>query len=187
MAREIPREPCKEYTRRLVSCGMDHARRNDLARLRPQLLGFAMRRLRNRELAEDAVQETLVAAMEGMSRFAGESSLNTWLTGILKHKIVDCMRASQREEPWDANEDETPAHRGDPEEHYSRRRFFEALEGSLKRLPEKAAHVFVAREVLGMDTVEICRQLAISSSHCWVLLHRAKARLRLCPDIQSAI
>jgi RNA polymerase sigma-70 factor (ECF subfamily) len=71
----------------------------ELGLLRPQLLRFAMLRLRNAEEAEDVVQETLLAALEGIGRFRGGSSLRTWVTGILQHKIVDRMRAAAREEP----------------------------------------------------------------------------------------
>ena len=60
---------------------------------------FASLELRNREAAEDAVQETLLAALAAEKSFAGRSNLRTWLTGILKHKIVDALRRSTRERP----------------------------------------------------------------------------------------
>jgi RNA polymerase sigma-70 factor (ECF subfamily) len=162
---------------------MNQHKTGELAGLRPQLLNYAMLQLRDRARAEDAVQETLLAALEGLDRFAGESSLKTWLMGILRHKIVDCMRASAREEPLEVEADDAPLHESDPEERYLRRRLVGAVERSLNRLPENAARVFVLREILGMDTAEICRELAISSANCWVLLHRARLRLQQCPDI----
>lgn len=156
----------------------------ELAALRPQLFRFAMLRLHSREQAEDAVQEALLAALEGIDRFSGASSLNTWVTGILKHKIADTMRASGREEPIDADH-----HAGlpgsDPEEHFARSRFFEILERSLKRLPEAAVHVFMLRAVMECDTGEVCERLAISQANCWVTLHRARSRLRECPEIRG--
>lgn len=142
-----------------------------------------MLRLRNRDQAEDAVQETLLAALEGLDGFAGDSSLRTWVNGILRHKIVDRIRASCREELLDPEEVAFPG--GDPQEGFARCRFFEGFERSLARLPENVARVFVLREVLGMDTEEICCQLAISSSNCWVMLHRARLRLRECPEMQG--
>ncbi|MGH8631314.1 MAG: sigma-70 family RNA polymerase sigma factor [Burkholderiales bacterium] len=154
-----------------------------LARLRPQLLRFAMLRLRNRDQAEDAVQETLLAALEGIGRFGGNSSLGTWLTGILKHKIADAVRASGREEPLEYDECAMPEH--DPAHLLVRSRIFDALENGLKQLPGCAARAFVLREVMGMDTAEVCRELAISSSNCWVMLHRVRARLRACPRIRG--
>jgi RNA polymerase sigma-70 factor, ECF subfamily len=155
-----------------------------LAALRPQLLSFAVRRLQNRERAEDAVQETLLAALEGLERFAGASSLNTWVTGILKHKITDTMRASRREEPIDVD-DHAGLPGSDPEEHFARSRFFETLERSLKRLPEAAVHVFMLRAVMECDTGEVCERLAISPANCWVMLHRARSRLRDCPELRG--
>jgi RNA polymerase sigma-70 factor (ECF subfamily) len=163
---------------------MSPATTQELGRFRPQLLSFAMRRLRNRDQAEDAVQETLLAALEGMERFGGGSSLGTWLTGILKHKIVDALRASSREEPLDYDED--VAHGSDPEDELARRRLLHAVDAGLKQLPSCAARVFVLREVMGMDTAEVCRQLSISSSNCWVMHHRARMRLRACPTIGLA-
>jgi RNA polymerase sigma-70 factor (ECF subfamily) len=156
----------------------------ELGRFRPQLLSFAMRRLRNRDQAEDAVQETLLAALEGMERFGGSSSLGTWLVGILKHKIADVLRASSREEPLDYDED--PWHDSGPEHGLARRRLVDALHAGLKRLPSCAAQVFVMREVMGMDTAEVCSQLAITSSNCWVMHHRARRKLRACPGIRDA-
>ena len=142
-----------------------------------------MRRLRNRDQAEDAVQETLLAALEGMERFGGGSSLGTWLTGILKHKIVDALRASSREEPLDYDED---VGRGnDPEEELARRRLLHAVDAGLKQLPSCAARVFVLREVMGMETAEVCTALEISASNCWVMHHRVRMRLRACPTIRG--
>jgi len=155
----------------------------ELGRLRPKLLSFAMRRLRNREQAEDAVQETLLAALEGIEGFGGGSSLGTWVTGILKHKIVDAMRASSRDEPLDYDDD--LPHDEDPESELARRRVLDAVDARLKQLTSCAARVFVLREVIGMETAEICRELAITSSSCWVMHHRAKKRLRACPRIRS--
>jgi RNA polymerase sigma-70 factor (ECF subfamily) len=161
---------------------MSLATAEELGKFRPQLVSFAVRRLRNRDQAEDAVQETLLAALEGIDRFGG-SSLGAWLIGILKHKIVDAMRASSREEPLDY--DEYLPHDKHPEDELARRRLVEGLEKGLKQLPGCAARAFVLREVMGMDTAEVCRELAISSSNCWVMLHRARTRLRACPTLRG--
>src|SRR3954470_19215560 len=64
---------------------------------RPYLLRYASLQLRDSHAAEDAVQETLAAALAGESGFGGRSNLRTWLTGILKHKIVDSIRRDARE------------------------------------------------------------------------------------------
>jgi RNA polymerase sigma-70 factor, ECF subfamily len=154
----------------------------ELGRLRPKLLSFAMRRLRNRDQAEDAVQDTLLAALEGIDRFGGGASLRTWLIGILKHKVIDARRVSSREEPLDY--DDELHHDSDPENELARRRALDAVDARLKQLSSCAARVFVLREVIGMEMAEVCRELAISSSNCSVMHHRAKMRLRACPRIR---
>jgi len=163
---------------------MNPAKLEELGRLRPQLLRFALRRLGSREQAEDAVQETLLAALEGIGRFGGGSALGTWLTGILKHKIADIVRASGREQPLEY--DDIAPYDG-PETDLARRRAFQAVESGLKQLSSCAARVFVLREVMGMDTAEVCRELAISPSNCWVMHYRVRQKLRACPRIRDAL
>lgn len=168
----------------------------DLEKHRPQLLKYALLQLRNHAQAEDAVQETLIAAIRGIAGFAGGSTPRTWLIGILKHKIVDSIRKSSREvslEQFETSPDDMdglfksnghyvdePADWGDPEETLSRQRFFEALEQCMESLPKTTARVFAMREVMGLETKEICDTLGITSSNCWVLLYRARMRLREC-------
>lgn len=154
-----------------------------LAHWRPQLLAFALRRTRSRELAEDAVQETLLAALESVDRYAGQSSLGTWLFGILKHKIVDSFRRGMREELLESSAEELIHEGPGPEQSCASRSALAVVERSLGRLPARTARAFVLREVLGMETAEVCDALSITPAHCWVLVHRARRRLRLCPDI----
>ena len=158
---------------------------HDLVRLRPRLLSFARSRLRDPDQAEDAVQEALLAALEGLNRFSGASSPATWLYGILRHKIVDAMRKSGREQPLDGTEAEMLLPGSDPEEAFSRGRVAQALERGFKSLPGRAARVFLMREGWGMDTAEVCGELAISAANCSVLLFRARRRLRAFPEILS--
>ena len=80
-----------------------------LESLRPYLLHYALLQLRDRDSAEEVVQETMLAALEGRARFAGKSTAKTWLTGILKHKIIDLLRRRQREEPLIGDEDGSEA------------------------------------------------------------------------------
>lgn len=155
----------------------------ELARLRPRLLKFAMRRLRDRERAEDAVQEALLAALEGMEGFAGGSSANTWVHGILRHKIVDSMRATGRETPLDAGQHGMTL--DDPHRELEQRRLFEAVERRLRQMPANTARAFVLRELMGMETDDLCRALAVSASNCWVMLYRARRHLRECPEIRG--
>jgi RNA polymerase sigma-70 factor (ECF subfamily) len=154
-----------------------------LARLRPKLLAFALRRTRSRDQAEDAVQEALVAALEGLDGYAGGSSLSTWLFGILKHKIADGLRRGPREQTLDMELDELMHDGPGPEQSCASRYALAALERSLEDLPARSAQAFVLREVLGMETVEVCRLMCVTPTHCWVLVHRARARLRACPNV----
>ena len=166
---------------------------------RGYLLRYAMLQLRNPVLAEDAVQETLLAAIEGHQRFSGRSSLRTWLTGILKHKIIDHLRRSRREQTYaDPDDDraeadaidalfaqdghwrDTPANWGDPGTALESNRFWIAFDMCLQRLPAHTARVFTLREVMELSTEEICQELGITPTNCWVMLHRARLTLREC-------
>jgi len=172
--------------------------RSQIERLRPYLVRYAALQLRDSAAAEDAVQETLLAALAGEAGYAGRANLRTWLTGILKHKIVDTIRRQSRERPAADLEPEGDAAEFDglfdkrghweealdaweqPEAALGQKQFLAAFEACLRALPERTARVFMMREHLGMDTPEICKELGITATHCWVMLHRARMALRLC-------
>src|SRR6185295_7392271 len=165
---------------------------------RAYLLRVAMLQLRNNEAAEDVVQDTLLAALQGAAGFSGKSSVKTWLTGILKHKIVDAIRrkASAPElttldeesqiDDFDALFDSTghwenpPADWGDPESDLERREFFDVMDFCLEKLPPNTARVFMMREVMELDSDEICKELSITSTNLWVIMYRARVSLREC-------
>jgi RNA polymerase sigma-70 factor (ECF subfamily) len=171
--------------------------RKQLETLRPYLVRFAGLQLRDAAAAEDAVQEALLAALAGEAGFAGRANLRTWVTGILKHKIVDVIRRQAREPalPVEAEEGseefdglftrnghwaERPAGWADPDGALEQSQFFRALQMCLERLPARTARVFMMREHLGEETGEICKELGITPTHCWVLLYRARMVLREC-------
>jgi len=163
---------------------------------RAYLLRYAGLQLRDSHAAEDAVQETLLAALAGEAGFAGRSNLRTWLTGILKHKIIDAIRRSSREATLLAAEADAaeldalfdqrghwidaPGAWADPDASLEQKRFFAALEACLARLPHRIAQAFMMREHLGLETGEICKELGVTATHCWVLLYRARVALREC-------
>jgi len=166
---------------------------------RRYLLRVAQLQLRDADLAEDVVQETLVAALAAQSGFTGKSSVKTWLTGILKHKIVDAIRHKQRQPIIEASFDEEtelddfdplfkdnggwaapPADWGDPENALSRRQFFDVMEICLEKLPPNTARVFMMREVMELESDEICKELTITANNLWVILYRARMALREC-------
>jgi RNA polymerase sigma-70 factor (ECF subfamily) len=160
---------------------------------RPYLVRYASLQLRDAHAAEDVVQETLLAALAGEAGFGGRSNLRTWLTGILKHKIVDAIRHLSRETalaPDEAGLEALFNERGhwidpprawdDPDGLLEQKQFMAALEECLRRLPSKTAHVFMMREHLGFETTDICKELGVTPTHCWVLLYRARVALREC-------
>lgn len=172
-----------------------------LEAMRPQLVRFAQLQLRNEALAEDAVQDALVAVLEKPERFGGQSSLRTYVTGILKFKIIDNLRAATRERQIDAAEDqsedeaidalfatdghtrEQPLAWGNPDSTLEQKDFFRVLEICLEKLPVQTARLFMMREWLELDTDEICKELAVTPANVWVILYRARMRLRECLDL----
>lgn len=163
------------------------------------LLHYALVMVKNEEQAKDLVQETLLAAWKGRHGYQGRASEKTWLTAILKNKIADHFRASVREAlaagPFDPDaigaEDEEswredghhavpPGTWGDPEASLERARFWEAVQACLDDLAELQRSAFVLREVHGIEAEAICKDLGITASNLWVLLHRARHRLRRC-------
>ena len=177
-------------------------RHAELNALRPDLLRFARLQLRDAGAAEDAVQETLLAALAGSQQFGNRSSYKTWLISILRNKIIDIIRSQAREVPTsslasdedgDAALSETlfepdghwreqarPGRWADPEASFEQQQFWHVFEACLDHLPVKSARVFMMREILGLETDEICKETGISSSNCWVVLHRARLALRTC-------
>lgn len=164
------------------------------------LFRYALLQLRDSALAEDLVQETLLAALESRERFSGASSERTWLTGILKHKIVDCIRRRMREPAFAQGDEEAlkvlaatdvlfdergewvngPRAWGDPEAALDQRQFWQAFNQCLRNLPKSLAMIFSLREFSEMPTDDLCAELGISASNSWVMLYRARVALREC-------
>ncbi|HEY1128709.1 MAG TPA: sigma-70 family RNA polymerase sigma factor [Roseateles sp.] len=165
--------------------------------LRPILLKYARLQLRNPAWAEDAVSETLLAALEKPLAFAGTSQLKTWLIGILKHKLVDQIRRNSRELSTTASSDdgedldellfaadghwrETQHDWGNPEDALRQLDFMKVLEACVEKLPGQQGRLFMMREWLELESDEICKELGITPTNLWVMLHRARLRLREC-------
>jgi len=169
---------------------------------RNYLLRYAVLQLGDYDQAEDAVQETLLAAYAGREKFSRQSSVKTWLTGILKHKIIDVIRRKSREQTFSADDDDVesgavdtmfkadghwqhmPANWGDPAQALESRNFWQIFELCSKLMPERTARVFMLREVMELTTEEICQELAITPTNLWVMLHRARLSLRECLEIK---
>ena len=167
---------------------------------RSYLMRVAQLQLRDRDQAEDVVQETLVAALGAQDSFAGKSSVKTWLTGILKHKIIDAIRKKSRAsahsslaqeaeiddldvffDQHDRDHWETkPAEWRNPERDYEQRQFLDMVDFCLEKLPPNTARVFMLREVMELESDEICQELKITATNLWVILYRARMLLRKC-------
>lgn len=174
---------------------------HQLAEHRTYLLRYARLQLRNDTWAEDAVSETLLAALSKPQSFGNRSQLKTWLVGILKHKVIDILRQRQREvslatDGGDGSEElealvfkadghfqSEPADWGDPEQELSSRQFFAVLEACTEKLPPAMARVFLMREWLELPSEDICKELQLTSTNLYVQLHRARLRLRECLEL----
>jgi RNA polymerase sigma-70 factor (ECF subfamily) len=159
----------------------------DIAQHRPALLRFARRKVRDEALAEDAVQDTLVAAVASADRFQGHSSVRTWLIGILHHKIQDIFRRETRYVSVTGDED-TPDvfdrlgmdlsdDTADPLRVVAGSQMRAALEREIDAMPATLKTVFRMQALEGLETAQVCEQLGISEANCWVRLHRARKHL----------
>jgi RNA polymerase sigma-70 factor (ECF subfamily) len=170
------------------------------------LFRYAVARLRDRAVAEDCVQEAFLSAIQAIDSYGGKSTERTWLTGILKHKIIDHFRKFSREVPLDPSEtdlsefdpmfdrqDEFKNHWNDylspriwqrsPDEALQELEFFNVLQRCMTKLPDRVASVFTMREMNGQETDEICELLQVSPSNYWVMMHRARMALRRCVEL----
>jgi RNA polymerase sigma-70 factor (ECF subfamily) len=173
-----------------------------IAAERKYLYRYALARVRDPDLAEDVVQDAIVAAMAASGSFRSGASLRTWLIAILRNKIVDAVRVRNRSVPLaavtaneDAIDDEidrqfspdghwapgrAPTAWANPEAAFESAEFWAIFERCLEHVPPRTAEVFVMREVLGENVAEICKILEISASNCSVILFRARMRLKDC-------
>lgn len=163
------------------------------------LYRFALVRVRDAAVAEDLLQETLLAAVGSYQGHEGRSSERTWLVGIMKHKVVDHFRRLARtpqfqltpenfekncfEEsgPWPGHwrDDQAPLHWSvQPADLTESREFWETFDRCLSQLPQQMSIAFTLREIDGLSSTEICEILNITPNNLWVLLHRGRTKLR---------
>ncbi|GJL73819.1 MAG: putative RNA polymerase sigma factor [Nitrosomonas sp.] len=165
------------------------------------LFCYAMLKVKDNHLSEDLVQETFLAAIMAANSFSSQSSIRTWLTGILKHKISDHFRRQKREVMIDDLVDQTekdgldiffkanggwinkPDAFPNPEAALQQHEFWKIFQQCLARLKPKQAEVFLAKEIYGMSNADICKDFTLSSTNVWVLMHRARLSLINCLKI----
>lgn len=171
--------------------------------LRLQMFKFAQLQVRDRQLAEDAVQEAIFSAYQNIDKFGRQSALKTWVFSILKNKLIDLLRkekrhtaASQLEDGTQLNGDalidtlfqenghwqkhERPEKWNRPEHGVENKHFWRTFDACLNALPEKYGRLFMMREFLELDTPEICHNEGLTVSNLNVTLYRARLRLREC-------
>ena len=175
----------------IVVAAAAHA--SELCGLRPYLMRVALTRVRDPEIAEDVVQETLASAWASAGSFGRRSTLRTWVTGILLHKVTDAFRAMGRE-PAAAHADADRCEEdgefegdgawrapvtawSDPPLALECSRFRAEFDAQLAKLPPRQARAWTMREIQGLEAAEICAEMGISESNLHVLLHRARVAL----------
>jgi RNA polymerase sigma-70 factor (ECF subfamily) len=167
------------------------------------LYRYGVSRVRDSDIAEDLVQETLLAALKAKDNYVGQASEQTWLIGILKHKIIDHFRKISRENLQELDELSVSAEEREndcffnqkgswltnlstwskPEQSLEQEEFLTILDKCIERLPPRMAQLFILRELEGMNSEEICDVLSISTlNNLWVMLSRVRVQLRHCLD-----
>lgn len=166
---------------------------------RDYLYKFAMKKVGDADLADDLVQDTLLAAIQSVnskSAFGGRSLFRGWLTGILKHKIMDAYRDRYRfvsltlegddGEPMESTEDH-PMLRdrdsagqaaNDPQRAAELSQLLDHVNDAVAALPAGVAEVFMAREIEGESTSSITARLGLTEQNIWVRVHRARKALQ---------
>ncbi len=158
---------------------------------------YVLARCSRPDVAENLVQEAFLAALRSRESYSGKSTERTWLMGILKHKLMDYYRTRMREQSVEDVEvlpehldqlfhknghwRQPPVDWGQaPETALSNTQFRAVLAECLGHLPGRQAAVFSMREADGLETPEICKELGVTETNLWVLMHRARAGLRRC-------
>ncbi len=162
------------------------------------LLSYALSRMRDRDIAEDLVQETFLVAWKTKNQFAGRSRFSTWLVSILRHKIADHFRREGARTTYSFDESDEwkepealfdkrgkwtrppKAWSAPADELVENREFWRVVAGCLGDMPAHLSYVFRLREFKSAKTKEICSLLEITSSNVSVRLHRARLLLRRC-------
>lgn len=164
------------------------------------LFRYAITRLNNASQAQDAVQETFLSALKSRDKFSGKSSERTWLIGILKHKIVDLIRKESRERPYedldlakqlDESDERFFDKKGhwrtgpsewhiNPRKSFEQAEFWDVLTECLSHLQDRLHKAFTLRELEHLSAEEICKTLGVSETNLWVILYRARTKLKAC-------
>ena len=155
--------------------------------------------LHDRTKAEDLVQDTFVAALKGVGSYKGGAEFRTWLLSILRNKAIDQIRRQRREghgSPVEHDElvDDAFDSRGgwrkppaewqfDPSSMAENREFWAVFRKCVGNLPARAAQAFTLRTITDVPSADVCKAMGIEPSNLWLILHRARVRLRGCLEV----
>lgn len=167
-----------------------------------QLYSWAYHKTSSKEMAEDLVQDTFLAAYNNLENFKNDSSPKTWLLSILNHKIIDFYRKKSKSLSIVDNNQEEEANKRvndlfdendnwknpkeysfEVEQHLLDNADFNlTLEKCMENLPEKWRMAIHSKYLTDISTEEVCSQLEISTANYWQIIHRAKLHLKNCID-----
>ena len=163
------------------------------------LFNYAIVRVNENNIAKDLVQETFFAGLKSAKNFQGKSTERTWLISILKRKIIDYYRkinskkgkAEVRMNFYDDGDNEgswieerVPQSWDNASEKLIENEELKSqLDSCIDKLPEKYAMVFRMKTIQEFDTDDICKELEITASNLWVIIHRARTQLRKCMEV----
>ena len=174
------------------------------------LIRMALGHVADREVAEEVVQDTWMAVIEGLARFEGRSSLRTWICGILIHKAKDRGVREKRHTTFSDFE----SHSDDNDEAVDPSRFHQsgewtghwafppqpwddrtpetllashqavhAMNRAIDELPRTLKDVLILRDIEGVEAKEACELLKITETNLYVRLHRARERVRRAVEV----
>ena len=152
---------------------------------RSYLVRFAQRKLRDPLLAEDAVHDVFEAVLSGRAVFGGRSALRSWLTAVLKHKIVDSIRRSAGTDSLDDHDDDGDEHvalsiecpRPRPDQIAEQHQLLTLVLQRIEALPPGLRDAMRLRVLEEQSTAAVCRTLGISEENLFVRIHRARKQL----------
>ena len=192
-------KPCPPALNTVSTVAVLNAFATEAATHRDYLYKFAMKKVSDSDLADDLVQDTLLAAIQSVdskAAFGGRSLFRGWLTGILKHKIMDAYRERHRFVSLTLESDEGDAMEPTEDHPVLRERdaagqpgcdplraaelsqLLEHVNDAVAALPVGVALVFMAREIEGESTASITKRLGVTEQNIWVRVHRARKALR---------
>ncbi len=154
----------------------------DMVSHRKDLVRFAQRRLHDPMLAEDVVHDVFEAVLSGRAAFAGRSALRSWLTAVLKNKIVDLVRQRVGTDSLEEQNDADGAlgiacPQPGPHETVEQRQLLAHTLAKIDTLPAPLRAVMQLRILQDQSTEVVCKALAITPDNLFVRLHRARQQL----------